>query len=200
MADANELEEVVVTASLRQQTLAEIPVSITVLDESTLEAVGLQHFEDVLGLVPNLNWSGGTSRPRFFQVRGIGELEQYQGAPNPSVGFLIDDIDLSGVGMPATLFDAQQVEVLRGPQGTRLWCQCTGRPDQDQDARCNAPRPTCTRRSWAPTTTPGLRASRAVAHSVSVARPGGSPRRRLPATASCAMCTSIARTRTVAKR
>jgi outer membrane receptor protein involved in Fe transport len=113
-----ELEEVVVTASLRGQTLEEIPVSVTVLTEATLEAAGLQHFEDVLGLVPNLNWSGGTSRPRFFQMRGIGELEQYQGAPNPSVGFLIDDIDLSGVGMAATLFDAQQVEVLRGPQGT----------------------------------------------------------------------------------
>jgi iron complex outermembrane receptor protein len=45
-------------------------------------------------------------------------VEQYQGAPNPSVGFLIDDIDFSGVGMPTTLFDTQQVEVLRGPQGT----------------------------------------------------------------------------------
>jgi outer membrane receptor protein involved in Fe transport len=113
------LEEIVVTASLLQQTVAEIPTSVTVLGAPTLSAAGLQHFEDVLGLVPNLNWSGGTSRPRFFQVRGIGELEQYQGAPNPSVGFLLDDIDLSGVGMPATLFDGQQVEVLRGPQGTR---------------------------------------------------------------------------------
>ena len=84
-----------------------------------LEAAGLQHLQDVLGLVPNLNWSGGTSRPRYFQLRGVGELEQYQGAPNPSVGFLIDDIDFSGVGMPATTFDVQQVEVLRGPQGTR---------------------------------------------------------------------------------
>jgi outer membrane receptor protein involved in Fe transport len=118
-APSGELEEIVVTASLRQQTVAEIPVSTTVLPEATLAAAGLQHLEDVLGLVPNLNWSGGTSRPRFFQLRGIGELEQYQGAPNPSVGFLIDEIDLSGVGMPATLFDARQVEVLRGPQGTR---------------------------------------------------------------------------------
>ncbi len=49
----------------------------------------------------------------------MGELEQYQGAPNPSVGLLIDDIDFSGVGMPASTFDVQQVEVLRGPQGTR---------------------------------------------------------------------------------
>jgi iron complex outermembrane receptor protein len=118
-AQDTRLEEIVVTASLRNLTTAEIPASTTVLSDDTLAAAGLQHFEDVLGLVPNLNWSGGTSRPRFFQVRGIGELEQYQGAPNPSVGFLIDEIDLSGVGMPATLFDAQQVEVLRGPQGTR---------------------------------------------------------------------------------
>jgi outer membrane receptor protein involved in Fe transport len=113
------LEEIIVTASLRERPLAAVPASITVLGQETLQAAGLQHFGDVLGLVPNLNWSGGTSRPRFFQLRGIGELEQYQGAPNPSVGFLIDDIDLSGVGMPATLFDTQQVEVLRGPQGTR---------------------------------------------------------------------------------
>jgi outer membrane receptor protein involved in Fe transport len=113
------LEEIIVTASLREQPLAAVPASITVLGRDTLQSAGLQHFGDVLSLVPNLNWSGGTSRPRFFQLRGIGELEQYQGAPNPSVGFLIDDIDLSGVGMPATLFDAQQVEVLRGPQGTR---------------------------------------------------------------------------------
>jgi iron complex outermembrane recepter protein len=114
-----ELEEIVVTASLREQSVLVLPASVTVLTGETLAAAGLQHFADVLGLVPNLNWSGGTSRPRFFQLRGIGELEQYQGAPNPSVGFLVDDIDLSGVGMPATLFDTDQVEVLRGPQGTR---------------------------------------------------------------------------------
>jgi outer membrane receptor protein involved in Fe transport len=89
------------------------------LPEKTLREAGVQHFEDVLDLVPNLNWAGASSRPRYFQLRGIGELEQYQGAPNASVGFLIDDIDFSGIGMPASLFDVEQVEVLRGPQGTR---------------------------------------------------------------------------------
>ena len=118
-ADQVPLEEIIVTASLRPEPIGDLPVSVTVLDASVLQAAGLQHFADVLGLVPNLNWSGGTSRPRYFQLRGIGELEQYQGAPNPSVGFLIDDIDFSGVGMPATSFDVEQVEVLRGPQGTR---------------------------------------------------------------------------------
>jgi outer membrane receptor protein involved in Fe transport len=113
------LEEVVVTATLRQQSLLDTPVSITVLNERTLRDAGRQHFEDVLAAVPNLSWAGGTSRPRFFQIRGIGEREQYEGAPNPSVGFLIDDIDFSGIGMPATLFDVGRIEVLRGPQGMR---------------------------------------------------------------------------------
>src|SRR5262245_3290719 len=113
----SDLEEVVVQASLRGEALEALPSSVTVLDGATLQEAGLQHFEDVLGLVPNLNWSAGTSRPRYFQLRGIGELEQFQGAPNASVGFLIDDIDFSGIGMPATLFDTAQVEVLRGPQG-----------------------------------------------------------------------------------
>jgi outer membrane receptor protein involved in Fe transport len=112
------LDEVVVTAQLRERALRDLPVSATVLEAATLDAAGVQHFQDVMGLVPNLNWSAGTSRPRYFQLRGIGELEQWQGAPNPSVGFLIDDIDFSGVGMPATLADVQRIEVLRGPQGT----------------------------------------------------------------------------------
>lgn len=113
------LEEILVTGTLREQRLEDVPASVTVLDARTLGDAGQQHFQDVLALVPNLNWAGGSSRPRYFQIRGIGEREQYEGAPNPSVGFLIDDIDFSGIGMPATLFDVGQIEVLRGPQGTR---------------------------------------------------------------------------------
>jgi iron complex outermembrane recepter protein len=114
----NVLDEVVVTGTLRSSRFSEVPASVTVLSEGTLQDAGQQHFQDVLRLVPNLNWAAGTSRPRYFQIRGIGEREQYEGAPNPSVGFLIDDIDFSGLGMPATLFDVKQIEVLRGPQGT----------------------------------------------------------------------------------
>src|SRR5450432_3083797 len=117
-ADNQPLDEIVVTATLRSVALVELPGSASVLTGTTLRDAGQEHFEDVLPLVPNLNWAGDTSRPRYFQIRGIGELQQYQGAPNPSVGFLIDDIDFSGLGSAATLFDVDRIEVLRGPQGT----------------------------------------------------------------------------------
>jgi outer membrane receptor protein involved in Fe transport len=112
------LDEVIITASLAQSSAAALPASVSVLDAAALGGAGVAHFGDVMGAVPNVGFAGGTSRPRFFQIRGIGELEQYEGAPNPSVGFLIDDIDFSGIAMPAALFDLQQAEVLRGPQGS----------------------------------------------------------------------------------
>src|ERR1700689_2597726 len=65
----NGLQEVVVSATLlRDQPLQSVPASITVLDAATLQAAGQQHFEDVINLVPNLNWSGDTNRPRYFQI------------------------------------------------------------------------------------------------------------------------------------
>jgi outer membrane receptor protein involved in Fe transport len=140
------LEQVIVTAELRDRELRDLPASATVLDAHTIEMAGVQHFQDLLGLVPNLNWSAGTSRPRYFQLRGIGELEQWQGAPNPSVGFLIDGIDFSGVGMPATLSDVERIEVLRGPQGTAYGANAlaglisvsTRAPQREPDASASA--------------------------------------------------------------
>jgi iron complex outermembrane receptor protein len=113
------LDEIIVTADFRERSASEMPASITVFDGEAIEQAAVQHFEELVFIVPNFNWSGDGNRARYFQIRGVGELEQYEGAPNPSVGFLIDDIDFSGIGTIATLFDVQQVEVLRGPQGTR---------------------------------------------------------------------------------
>ncbi len=116
---AETLDEIVVTADFRGRSASDVPSSITILGSEEIESMAVQHFEELINAIPNLNWSGDGHRARYFQIRGVGELEQYQGAPNPSVGFLIDDIDFSGIGTVATLFDMQQVEVLRGPQGTR---------------------------------------------------------------------------------
>jgi len=120
------LDEVVITSTFRPASAEDVPASVSVLDAATLREAGQEHLEDVLALIPNLNWAGDTSRPRYFQIRGIGELEQYQGAPNPSVGLLIDDIDFSGLGSAATLFDVDHIEVLRGPQGLRYGANALG--------------------------------------------------------------------------
>src|SRR6202046_2853683 len=121
-----QLGEIIVTATLRAAPAIDVPASVTVLDARTLRDAGRANLEDVLGLIPNLNWAGDTSLPRYFQLRGIGELEQYQGAPNPSVGFLIDDIDFSGLGTAGTLYDIDQVDVLRGAQATRYGANALG--------------------------------------------------------------------------
>ena len=120
------LEEIIVTADFRERSIAEVPLSITVLDRAMIEQAAVQHFEELIYTLPNVNWSGDGNRARYFQIRGVGELEQYEGAPNPSVGFLIDDIDFSGIGTVATLFDIQQIEVLRGPQGSRYGANALG--------------------------------------------------------------------------
>lgn len=112
-------EIVVLGSQLRNVELSGVASSVTVLDAQTIDAASHQHFQELTALVPNLNLSGEGSRARYYQIRGTGELEQYEGAPNPSVGFIIDDIDLSDIGGVATTYDLQTIEVLRGPQGTR---------------------------------------------------------------------------------
>jgi outer membrane receptor protein involved in Fe transport len=119
-------EEIVVTAEFRPARIEELPISVSVLDAATLRATTEQHFEEAIRQIPNLNLSGEGSRARYFQLRGVGELEQYEGAPNPSVGFIVDDIDFSGLGSVGTLFDIDRVEVLRGPQGTRYGANALG--------------------------------------------------------------------------
>ncbi|WP_319557385.1 TonB-dependent receptor [Thiomicrorhabdus sp.] len=114
-----QLAPVTVNADLRQTELQDIPASVDVKNEAQIKDQGATHFEDLLLKTPNVNFSGQSSRPRHIQIRGIGGRDEYTGAPNSSVGFAIDDIDFSGIGMAANLFDVKQVEVLKGPQNTR---------------------------------------------------------------------------------
>jgi outer membrane receptor protein involved in Fe transport len=120
------LEPVVVTATLRPRPANESPGGVTILAGEVVHDAAVAHLEELLPLIPSLSWAGASSRPRYLQLRGIGELEQYQGAPNPSIGFLVDEIDFSGIGIIASLFDVEQVEVLRGPQGTRYGANALG--------------------------------------------------------------------------
>lgn len=113
------VERVVVTGEFRDSALDDLPASISVIDAGAIETRSARHLEDALALAPNVNIAGGSSRSRFFQIRGIGERGQFVEPLNPSVGLIIDGIDLSTAATAATLFDVEQIEVFRGPQGTR---------------------------------------------------------------------------------
>jgi len=113
-----QLDTVNVTADFRQLDLMQIPSSITVVSEDDIQNRNADHLENILSLAPNVNYASGASRGRYFQIRGIGERSQFTDPTNPSVGLMLDGIDLTGLGAAATLFDIGQVEILRGPQGT----------------------------------------------------------------------------------
>ena len=116
-----ELEEVIVTAGFRDRGLMTSPGSVTVVDAETARDRAAQHLESVLNAAPNISYSSGGSRARFVQVRGIGDLEQFLDPKHfPSVGVSFDDIHLGGTANAGMLFDTEQVEILRGPQGTRF--------------------------------------------------------------------------------
>ncbi|MEK9765930.1 MAG: TonB-dependent receptor plug domain-containing protein, partial [Thalassolituus sp.] len=115
-----ELAPVTVEADFRQTDVQQIPEAVTVVGSEDIEARSAEHLDQVLSFAPNVNYSSGASRGRFYQIRGIGERSQFIDPVNPSVGLVIDGIDMTGLGGAATLFDVQQVEILRGPQGTRF--------------------------------------------------------------------------------
>jgi len=117
---SEEVDEIVVSGDWREITQAEKNSSLIIFTEENIDKKQYKHFEDLSYSVPNLNFAASDSRPRYFQIRGIGERSGYEGTPNSSVGFLIDDIDFSGQGGIASSYDIKQIEVYRGPQGSRM--------------------------------------------------------------------------------
>lgn len=113
-----DLPAMIVSADFRPNAAQDTPISLTTVDEEVIESRGAQHIEDVLNLAPNVNVSSGAARGQYFQIRGIGERSEFKAPLNPSVGLYVDGIDFSRTGGAATLFDIEQVEILRGPQGT----------------------------------------------------------------------------------
>jgi len=119
-ANANDaIEEIIVTANFRDTPLTKTAQSVSVISDRQAENRGAVHIESLLTLAPNIEFSSGSSRARFIQMRGVGDLEQYaEPKYYPSVGVVLDGFELTHAGA-ATTFDVSQIEVLRGPQGTR---------------------------------------------------------------------------------
>jgi outer membrane receptor protein involved in Fe transport len=114
------LKPVQIEADFREADIQQSTSSVTVVTPAEMQERDAQNIEDVIGLMPNVNASSGGATAHYYQIRGMGITEQYYTPVNSSVGVLVDDFDYSQMGAAATMFDVKQVEVLRGPQGTRF--------------------------------------------------------------------------------
>ena len=112
------LEEVIVTARKRQESMQDIPVSVTALDEQ-LQRSTLQTLADVQGYVPNVNINkGGQSNTAIISIRGISFQDPDKSMESP-VGVILDGVYMGTIaGGLLNNFDMERIEVLRGPQGT----------------------------------------------------------------------------------
>ncbi|WNC66824.1 TonB-dependent receptor [Thalassotalea nanhaiensis] len=115
-----DLEVIQVVGDFREQNLQKTASSLSVVNSDDIALRNAQNLEEIVLATPNVNFSSGSSRARYYQIRGIGERSQFKEPINPSVGVIIDEVDFTGIGSAASLYDVQQVEVFRGPQGTKF--------------------------------------------------------------------------------
>lgn len=116
-AEPSVLEEVIVTAQMRSQTLQEVPVSVSAFTGDYIKKAGLTSFKDVFALTPGLS---GQTEDSFFDavsVRGINN-NSFGSGTDPSFGVYLDGVYQSRAGAVPTMFDMERVEVIKGPQGT----------------------------------------------------------------------------------
>lgn len=115
MAVAQKLEEVIVTAQKREQTLSDVPISMSAISGELIEDAGIASFRELGAYVPNLSISENAVNT-IISMRGIGVGAQQ--SFEQSVGVFVDGVHLGKSRQTRLgLFDLERVEVLRGPQG-----------------------------------------------------------------------------------
>jgi iron complex outermembrane receptor protein len=129
--DATRLEEIIVTARRREESLYSVPVAVTGLSPSDIRARGIQTAEDLQNFVPSLNVSSSVTRDDYtFSLRGMGPT----GGSGPGavlagggtgVVTYFADVPTSGAG-PGLFYDLESVQVAAGPQGTLFGKNTTG--------------------------------------------------------------------------
>ena len=127
-----EIEEIIVTASRRDERLRDVASSVTAVGSQQLMELNASGIEDFVGQIPNINFTGGGASDRMLILRGISTSTFEQSA---TVATYIDDVTVGSstalaVGSrfkpDVNTFDIERVEVLRGPQGTRYGANSLG--------------------------------------------------------------------------
>ena len=118
------LEEIVVTAQRREQSLQEVPVSVTAFTRDTLDNLKITEASQYLQMTPNVSYTEDGqvgSRGISIAMRGVSNINTDESAFIQSIGVYLDGFSVSAVAnatLNPQLLDLERVEVLRGPQGT----------------------------------------------------------------------------------
>lgn len=119
-SSAGGVDEIIVTANRREQSLQQVAQSIAAVSGQSLEKQQITDFGDLQRVVPGVSFTDSNStRGQAISVRGIGTSTSYSEGIEGSVGIVIDGVPVGRQGGGLTdLADVERVEVLRGPQGT----------------------------------------------------------------------------------
>ena len=111
-ADSDVVDEIVVTARKREESLLDIPESVTAIGGADIERQNIKNLEDIGLLIPSLNLSPRADGFPNVSIRGLGSFGNTQG-----VGFYLDDVQVFS-DASSRFGDLDRIEVLKGPQGT----------------------------------------------------------------------------------
>ncbi|KRB82383.1 TonB-dependent receptor [Sphingomonas sp. Root710] len=124
-AGAAGVGDIVVTAQKRSESLQKVPLAITAVTAADLDRSGIRDLQGIVSSVPNLNLGAQLGMAKIA-LRGIG-LENISSGAEGSIAFHMNGVFLSRtITALASFYDVQQVEVLRGPQGTLYGRNATG--------------------------------------------------------------------------
>jgi len=142
-----QLEEVIVTAQKRAESIQNVPIAMSAFDSDELRKLGTVSMENVAKVTPGLYFTENQSiKSSGTSIRGITPVSGSAGA-DPSVGYYIDEVYLgANVSSVVDLYEAERIEVLRGPQGTLYGRNTIGgvvsitskRPTEDFEAKLTA--------------------------------------------------------------
>ena len=125
-ASAGELDEIVVTAQKRAQSVNNVPMSINTASGDELRALGVADARDLAKIVPGFTYAETNLTTPVYSIRGVGYYESSLAA-TPAVSVYVDQIPLTYPQMTRNVaLDLQRVEVLKGPQGLLFGQNSTG--------------------------------------------------------------------------
>ena len=119
------IEEMVVTAQRKSQSLQEVPIAVSAFNAEALELQQITTFSDLQFTAPNVNFTKTNFTGSNFSIRGIGS-GTVAASGSPGVAFHVNEAALPSPIFAAEYFDLERIEVLRGPQGTLYGQSATG--------------------------------------------------------------------------